>query len=221
MNKAPREPIAAFLTGLSHRGMETLRGRVSKIAADLGSSSQQDRFIRVVDEAIGEYRLWSAEAASEHKSAKLVRQIERSANSMSEALEGLDRGTASLLAQKIWLSTSVRGPIDVELEADIKRIRVISAAASALPRMRVKGDGRLKDDVLIGDIARAYADCFDVAPSYSRSGIFAKLIKEVFQSAKITPVPDESHLKTVLSGIKSWGVEPPRRGRRKSKANTT
>src|SRR5262249_33463147 len=104
---------------------------------------------------------------------------------------------------------------------DVARLRIISAAASTLPRMSTKHDGRLRDDVLISDIARGYADCFHETPSYSRSGIFAKLIKEVFRSAKIAPVPDESHLKAALSGMKFRGAGPPRRGRRKSKLNTT
>jgi hypothetical protein len=219
-NDPPRAPIAAFLTGLSPQESVELRKRVSEIARAIGDSSQQDRFVRIVDEAIGEYRLYTGAVASDQRGKKLARSVEKSATAPAQALVSLDRVTASLLVQKIWLSERrgrIREGISIDfLDDDVKRLRVISAAASAL----VEGGLTVKNDVLVRDIARGYADSFRATPSYSRSGVFAQLIKEAFRSARITPVPDESRLKSVLSGMKFLDVAPPRRGR-KAKLNTT
>ncbi|WP_369723876.1 hypothetical protein AB8Z38_07395 [Bradyrhizobium sp. LLZ17] len=221
-NDPPREPVAAMLIGLSPQEAEALRRRVFEIARDLGDSSQQDQFVRAVDEAIGEHRFYTGAVPSDQRGIKLARSIEKAATALARDLGALDRITASVLVQKIWLSKNA-GRLREEaislddLDKDVKRLRLISGAASAL----IEGGGMtVRIDGLVRDIARGYADSFKVTPSYSRSGLFAKLIKETFRSARITPVPDESRLKSALSGMKFLDAALPRRGR-KTKLNTT
>jgi hypothetical protein len=217
----PRKTIGRALSGFSSQELLKFRQEVSGIAQDLGDSASQDSFARAVDEAIGEYRLYEDAAASDQIGRKSAQTIEKSAKSLAKALVELDRPTASLLVQKLWLSRSrrraQRAAISVDvLDNDVKRLRMISAAAATL----VKGGVTVRTEALVGDIARGYADCFKATPSYSRSGVFGRLVKEAFRAGKITPVPDESRLKSALSGMKFLDAAPPRRGR-KAKLNTT
>jgi hypothetical protein len=211
------EPISGF-PPLMPEDRERFSEEVSKI---VGSSDLKvcARFVEAIDEAAGEYLLVErlSEADRRILEAKTLLRLAENAIRTADALDELDRTSASALA---W---ALKGKLDPtpsphDIKTDAARLRSISSAATALAKSARKrqGGNSLSPvlSTLISKIALSYASSFRRRPSNADGSIFPKLLKAFFRCAKIGRAPEKTALKTVLSGLRFDDLPPLKRGRK-------
>jgi hypothetical protein len=206
------DPVAAF--GLMLDDQRDLSKKVSVIVQK--DSALCDRFVGEINEAVLEYRLHKAESNIARRDSKKKRLLDlaKCANLTAKILDGLDRNTASIIAEK---SKGERGA--AKIRADAMRLRSIADAASAMAksiRKRQGGNALAPElSIFISKIGFAFAAIFRRRPSSATDSIFSKVLKMVVDPAEIGGPPARSALKTSLKELSFEGLPPLKRGRRK------
>jgi len=222
-----REPMGAMLNGFCTESLRHLRESVAKIVNRPEDADSCSEFVQLADAAFGLYLFLTHAWQTAEEGRDTLGYIAQNARLIASKLENLDRETASVLVQKLWLSSDRRGSIDIsDLNAEIDRLNRLSAAASDLTRRRrpaKKANNRAASPEmadLIAGLANAYASRFNERPSSSRNGVFIKLLRVLFQATGIQP-PGETRLGTILKKLKFEAAPVLKPGRKLRPASNT
>jgi hypothetical protein len=209
------EPIASVLVGFAPEQASQFRQYVARACS--GSEPEwRERFAVLTDEAIEAYKFETAFLETKAIARKPLASISTNARLLARALHRLDRGTATVLLQRVFRTTRIDFKV---LDDGIVRLEDISVAANVLVKHRHEGLKRsasAKETVLIERLAEAYVSCFGTQPSWSRNGVFLGLIEKAFQIANLGKAPGETRLRNILGRTKSvQQAIKPSRGRKR------
>jgi hypothetical protein len=211
------EPVVGFLTAITPLEKVKLSKEVSKIVGlDLKVCA---RFVDEIDEAAGLYRIQKEQVERQISGTEWLLPLAKVAGLAANALDSLDRTSASILAQKVWALAGKSGPTPspMDIKADAARMQNIKLAAEAMAqsvRQRPRGNALSPElSSLISNVATAYASNFVVRPSYAE-GPFSKVVRAIFQLLGTGRPPEKSALKRVFTGLRFSDLPPLRPGRK-------
>lgn len=227
---------AAFTTGaLSAADLDAL---ADELAAVLPYSEQsRETFLRLVDEAIAEFRELREPAMADLLERKdRITDLAKTARAFAKAVAALDDDSHDLLEQAIWAAEGKGGEVPVE---------IVHGAGQAASRVSVgarhwikhpsgpqRNRNRTAVNGFIGEVARCYLAAFGERPSPVPGGTFAKVLTPILAAADINrhvrdphdDPADDSNRKNVISRTRLktiirngvLGGAPPKPGRKRA-----
>lgn len=184
---------------------------------------QREDFISAVENEIALLQddiLPAYESAAETPDA--LNRLRVAGTEFHKAVSRLGNDARDRLEAAFFVQTSASQTPDERLYSAKQNIHAMDvaakmalAAATSARRARSRISSGSKDalDKFVVDVAYAYARAFGRAPSWSKTGIFAKLLPSILDQAKIDKPFQETRLKRLIEPIKFAGTTPKRGGR--------